>query len=84
MPNTILCLPYKYIPSEICDNKYIGPLCQTCNKNFAHQFGSFECTQCYSKKTNYVLIIIIIILFTVFLAIYIRYINTLYFTYLRK
>ena len=64
----------KQLPSEICADTYIGPLCQTCNKNFARQFGSsFKCIQCYSIEFTYALIIIIIIIFTIVLALYIKY-----------
>ena len=55
LPNKVLCLPDKINHEEICDKKYVGPLCQTCNINFS-KFGSFKCMPCYSKGLNYFII----------------------------
>lgn len=60
-------------PNEICERKYRGPLCQTCNKNYAKLAG-FHCTECYSKTINFLVISVIILSLTTVLSIYIKYI----------
>jgi hypothetical protein len=60
-----------YEAYSICERGYIGPLCQTCDQNFA-KYGGKECRVCFTKWTNYVIIIIIAFACTILLSIYIR------------
>lgn len=73
------CIPYKQSClgnktdlNEICAVNYRGPLCQTCQKNYAKMSGFF-CNKCFSKEINFLIISLIIMSITVILSIYIKF-----------
>ena len=72
LPTLSVCLANKSIPSEICDPKYNGPLCQSCNKNYA-KYGTKECRPCYPNNINYFLFCALLLFLTIILAIFIKY-----------
>ena len=57
--------------SQICDIGYIGPLCQTCDHNFA-KYGGKQCGPCFSKGENYVVMIATFFGFMILLCVYIK------------
>ena len=72
------CFPYESsclasnIPmNTICNEGYLGPLCQTCMKNYA-KYGGLQCSNCYSKNVNYLVFILSFLAFTIFLLIYLK------------
>ena len=56
-----------------CQEGYIGPLCQTCADGYAKS-GGVECATCHSEKVNYLVILSLFLLYTIFMLIYLRYI----------
>jgi len=68
-PNS--CLEINNNTHNICETGYIGPLCQTCDHNFA-KYGGKLCGSCYSKEKNYILLIATFIAFLIILSIYIK------------
>ena len=71
LPYSDSCLETTYYGNKICDQGYIGPLCQTCNVNFA-KFGGSQCSTCPNKKSNFVLVLFIGIAILLFLSLYIK------------
>ena len=65
------CLALNNDTFKICDIGYIGPLCQTCDQNFA-KYGGSQCGPCFSKEKNYLIIIATFIGFIILLSIYIK------------
>ena len=68
MPFTDSCLE----KSGICDQAYVGPLCQTCNINFA-KFGGNQCAHCFNSQINILFTIIVALLIIIVLSLYIKY-----------
>jgi len=64
------CLPLNDY-TEICESGYIGPLCQSCDHNFA-KYGGKQCEPCFSTERNYVIIIFTFIGFIILLCLYIK------------
>ena len=71
MPFSDSCLEISDYVSDICEKAYLGPLCQTCNLNFA-KFGGIRCLKCPDNRINSLMIIFIIIFIIVFLSFYIK------------
>ena len=65
------CLASNISMNTICEEGYLGPLCQTCMKNYA-KYGGLQCSSCYSKNVNYLVFILSFLAFTIFLLIYLK------------
>ena len=70
LPNSESC--QNTITDSICTSFYIGPLCQTCDKNFAKYNGKY-CQKCYEKSYNIFLLILMALLFTANFGINIKF-----------
>ena len=71
LPYSESCLKMSNDMNEICDEAYIGPLCQTCKINFA-KFGGSLCMHCPNTEINILFTIIIALLIIAFLSLYIK------------
>ena len=81
--STKIIKPYKCFPygpscirsyafnGTICQEGYIGPLCQSCIKDYAKS-GGLKCSPCYSKNVDYLIVILMFLAFIIFLMIYLR------------
>ena len=70
-PYASSCLASNTSMNTNCETGYFGPLCQTCMKNFA-KYGGLQCSSCYSKNVNYLVIVLSFLAFTSFMMIYLR------------
>ena len=71
-PQTDVCIESQNNYLQICLPNYVGPLCQTCENGFSKSGGQ-QCMPCYSKQINYVLIIFLTTVLTIFVSLYIKY-----------
>jgi len=65
------CLASNISMNTICEEGYLGPLCQTCMNNYA-KYGGLQCSSCYSKNINYLVIVLSFLAFTIILLIYLK------------
>ena len=70
-PRSDSCLFSLPTPYTICENGYIGPLCQTCDA-YHSKYVANACYTCYSEKVSYILFCLIALCFMIVLAIYIK------------
>ena len=77
-PQTDACMESQNNHLQICVPNYVGPLCQTCEIGFS-KYGGKECMLCYPRQTNLVLIIFLTFILTIFVSLYIKYPNFIFF-----
>lgn len=68
------CLGSNSNPDNICENNFVGPLCQTCARGYA-KYGADKCYPCYSESTNSFIIVALAFVLFIMLAYFTKYIN---------